>query len=334
MHKTGSTSIQVAFEGYADERLVYAPLISSNHSYAVVDLFAGLGESALAEFLAGRAPQAYLQRRATLRRAFQALLESDTRDLLISAEALTGEMLESDGIDNLLAALGPHFDRIRFIAYVREPKSFVVSMQNQRLRERVTDFDPGRWYPGYRAKFEPWIDRLGAENVELVLYDRSALAGGDAIGDLARRVGARLPESGLRHVNIGYSAEATALQQLWLRRLASARPSFRARAAISYGKRRVMEFGDTPFGIDPDILADVVAGQADDIGWIEARLGRGFPEHRQKPGTRLFHSQAELIACATEAEAAFWRFIRDGWRPWKDSVLALEAAGRTLTGQD
>ncbi len=334
MHKTGSTSIQVALEGYADDRLVYAPLISSNHSFAMVDLFSGLSEAALAEFLAPRAPRDYLRRRATLGRDFRTLLESDRRDLLISAEELTGQMLQGGGIDNLLAALNPHFARVRLIAYVREPKSFVVSMQNQKLRERVTDFDPGRWYPGYRARLQPWIDRLGAENVDLVPYRRDALAGGDAIRDLAGRVGARLADGGLRSVNIGYTAEATALQQLWLRRLEGGRLPFRARAAISYGRRRVAEFGQAPFGIDPGLLSRIAARHAEDIGWIEGRLGCAFPDHRQKPGARLFRDQAELMACAAEAEGAFWRQIRGAWRPWKDSVLAIEAAGRTLAAQD
>lgn len=334
MHKTGSTSIQVALDGYADDRLIYAPLISSNHSFAMVDLFSGLSETDLTVFFASRASQDYLQRRATLRRDFQTLLETDRRDLLISAEELTGHMLQGDGIDTLLAALRPHFDRIRLIAYVREPKSFVVSMQNQKLRERITDFDPAQWYPCYQARFQPWIDRLGAENVELVLYHRSALTEGDAIRDLAGRVGAQLGNGGQRNVNISYSAEATALHQLWLRRLGDAKLSFRARTAISYGKRRVTEFGKTPFGIDPDLLSRIAASHADDIGWIENQLGCTFPEHRQKPDARLFHDQAELMACATEAEAAFWHQIRASWRPWKDSVLAIEAGARTLAGQD
>lgn len=335
MSKTGSSSIQDAFEGYADDHLLYAPLITNNHTFAVVDLFAGLSKTALAEFVSGRAPPEYRKRRATLRRKFQDVLNTDRRNLLISAEGLTGPMmLQGDGIDNLVAALRPHFDRIRLIAYVREPKSFIVSMQNQKLRERINSFDPAQWYPSYRARFQPWIDQLGTENVELVLYDRSALAGGDAIRDLARRTGVRLTDSGLRHINLGYGAEAIALQQLWVQRLATGDLPLWARAKISYGKRRVAEFGDTPYGIDPDLLSEVVAAQADDISWVEARLGRSFPEHSQKSGARLFRSHEELMVYAAKVEPAFWRFIRASWRPWKDGVLAIEAAGRTLQGQE
>ena len=53
MHKTGSTSIQVALDGYAGDRLIYAQLISSNHSVAIVNHPVGLSEAG-ARTLAGQ----------------------------------------------------------------------------------------------------------------------------------------------------------------------------------------------------------------------------------------------------------------------------------------
>lgn len=333
MHKTGSSSVQVEFDGFQNDKLAYAPLLTPNHSYALIYMFAPDAAAWFDSLMPGQTPARFWDNRAGLKERFQSFLTSGTRDVLISAEVMTGRM-KAESIGNFLEFLDPHFDRIHAIAYIRDPGSYIVSLQQQHLKAEPATFGPERFYPNYRDKIAPWLDQLGKEQVELVLYDRSSLHGGNTISDLASRMGIDPPGSGKTRVNVGLSAEALALTNHWWRRLAEANRSWQERAKLSYARRRAMEYGDKAFGIAPAILDQIVSAHGDDIEWIEQQMGCRFPEHTTKSNEIPFGNDAELVAFAKDTERDFWNWVRTNWRARTDTILAIEAAGRALTGQD
>ncbi len=333
MPKTGSTSIQETFFEFNSSDLVYAPLILGNHNFAIEYLFGKDGKDRLESLPARQMPKRFHQKAQRLAERFEAFLQSNTRDVLISSEYLSSLRI-LDGRGELLKFLRPHFDEIQFIAYVRAPEDYMVSSLQQRMQTTDHLFDLELVFPHYKRRFQPWIDALGAENVSLVAYDPSHFHGGNVVLDFTARLGVSVENAGNERRNTAQSAEAIAVQQLWNRRLNADNLSFYQRAKISFGRREVVSFGTHKFGIEPELLQDICQRHQDDIAWAEEKLAKPFVSYKPKSDAVLFNSEAHFLDFAKNAEKSFWDHVATNWSWPRHTVPALEAVGRTLVREE
>lgn len=308
MHKTGSTAIQRSFHGYDDGKMAYLPMPHPNHSFWTMRLFPGRMTDQFIEDEHGGNAEDFARRcQATAGQVLDLITGTD-RDIIISAEELSGAHSPQTARE-VRDFLAPHFDRFKVVGYVRQPAAFMESSFQEVIKKRFIAFRPDQLYPDYRLRLEQWDQVFGQSNVELVPFDRSALFEGDSVRDFARRIGADPARIKPRLANESLSAEAVALL-------------FRLRLdlmdeRIPAGKRRDLEasisparkYGKTPFALHPDAIRQVLSEKADDIGWMEERLGGPLPPYRAKSGAALFGSEADLLAYADRTMRAFrlWR---------------------------
>jgi hypothetical protein len=272
MHKTATTSLQAALNGFSDGRTRYARLLRQNHSVDLITLFSGTPERhpSFARFgAAGR--KAVAPRRETARDKLQAELNSDEPVLVLSGEAVV-DLKASE-----VAAMRDHFhaytDDIRCLAYIREPVGFASSAFQQRVKGGQKQFDISA--PRYRDRFEKFIHVFGADQVTLIPFDLPAFRNGCIITDFCDRVGIDATSVPKPYSNEALSAEVTALLLEWNARGLRAKGS-PARVAA---RKAMTEILRTALPGKLSFAADAVLAATDpaDCKWVEAAMGAPLP---------------------------------------------------------
>jgi hypothetical protein len=185
MHKTGTTSIQSALAGYDDGSVFYGRFRNPNHSRPFQILFTP--EDCLPRTLTGAAPNSCdLKRlRHHHRQTLIADLQREDRDtVLFSGEGIS--FLNPAAKQAAMAVLRRHVAAVEVIAYVRDPWSYARSA----LQQRIKNMHPGvpdSVAPEYRRRLEQFAGL--ADRTEVVAYQRTGLAGGSVVLDLAARLG-------------------------------------------------------------------------------------------------------------------------------------------------
>ncbi|EYD71537.1 hypothetical protein Rumeso_04938 [Rubellimicrobium mesophilum DSM 19309] len=329
MHKTGTSSIQAALQGYRDERIEYADLGPANHSLPLQRAFQDRKAAR-----GGKLPIRPDQREAA-RKALEAAIGGSRRSLILSAEGLSH--FDRASVQGVVEFLRPHFDRIETILYVRPPESYARSAFQERTKFSAASFDVARLVPPYRDRVERWAETLGEEPT-YVLYDRATLHEGDVVADFAWRLDldpAWLEARARTHPqnrNASLSAEATAALYLLRRRRGgppAAHEKERAREKRMIGL--LQGFGQRRFDFGREVMDAALAGRAEDIAWIEGRLGRSFPREVLKDpvifgseGDVLDYGEAQAPALAAHLEAK--GLLRSG--AGLSTVELLEALAR------
>jgi hypothetical protein len=145
--------------------------------------------------------------------------------------------------------------------------------------------------------------------VELRKFDRALLADGDAVGDLADFVG--LPRSDLTilRTNEGIGLEAVALLYAIRRAGYGAGGADLSATTLSIWLAETLDVLSTAkFRLAPSVLSELVQHNAQDLAWMETRLGASLYEpDGEQTGLR---SEAELleIARAITPEIAHMQF--------------------------
>ena len=275
MNKTGSSSIQKTFAGYADARWRYLRLGPPNHSAIFAVAFLDRPPPHIRNSLALDAPGLTpAEARAMIGRE----LARDRRSVLISAEGLAKKYWAGSA-PALADFLRGQVDDLCGLAYVRDPVGFVSSVFQQVVRQQMPPDDPGALLPRYRAWFRPWAEALGRDRLALVPFAAAQFAEADLLVDFARRVG--LDESFARshplRDNDALSAEATALLYALHHRLGTTR----LEGDLLAGARRLgavlRGFGQRKFAFSPRSLAPAVERRTADIAWVEEHMGQRFP---------------------------------------------------------
>ncbi|PWJ16224.1 hypothetical protein [Jannaschia seohaensis] len=314
MNKAGSSTLQAALQGTETATLRYPDLGGTGHAHALVMAYM---EGTPPRF--GPMPGGREATRVAARERIVAAYEADDRDVLLSSEYLS-IFRDPAEIEALLADARPRFDRIRALAYLREPQAYMTSTLQQAARHNDVPDDPfERMYPRYRPRFHPWMKALGKEALDLVCFDRAAFAQGDLLVDFAQRVG--LPEGTLRAarpVNESLTAEAVAV--LLCRH--------RARAGRAPGRghgellQALAGFGETRLAFVPALLDKTIATRARDVAWAEVHMGRAFPpppadRGRSWPDVPALRAYGETLA---EPLLAWQRRTVPDARPPTDTV--------------
>jgi hypothetical protein len=309
MHKTGTTSIQRAMRGYDDGVTAYAPLDDHNHSLELMAMF--LSQPKPRETAAARAgidPGTLPSRIAR----FDAAMAASDRHMILSGEGLS-LFPDRDSVSALTTLLRRHFGRITALAYVRAPKSFMQSSFQQQLRVEAPGFDPFHQRPRYRQRFRHWIRDLGRENVELVEYLPARLQGDELIEDFAARTGLPLPFRGTAPARANESLSATATAALFAHRRAQGRPGSNGfpPAVNTQLVQHLLLLGGDRFAYADEAAAPALRDIAEDVAWIEARLGHAFHPDLPRPGTHAFATPDDLLRHAERELPALYQWLRE-----------------------
>ncbi|MCP5093878.1 MAG: hypothetical protein GY949_23485 [Gammaproteobacteria bacterium] len=335
MHKTGSSSIQRTLVGWQSEHLVYADLGKpnpANHSAALSTLFGADDTAQDLHRRDGRSLEDIARLRSHWRTGFDRVLADPARrDVIFSAEALSIWYLERSIVEALHSALSAAFGRIRVIAYIRPPVSFMQSIFQQYIKGGLDELLPDLLYPRYQARLEKWIEVFGSDAVELIRFSPETLVGGGAVTDFAARTGVDLSGTPVRHANPSMSLEALAClfaQRKYGLGFAPERKAAQKNLALI---GLLNQLGDQRLRFAPALVDPVLAAQGDDLDWIEARLGQPLRDcATDRPGA--IGSEADLLALAAILSAPLVRLARaSGVKAGRITKIRSRAGGARRT---
>jgi nucleoid DNA-binding protein len=287
MHKTGTTSIQESLTGFSDDHFAYYGdhRRRANHG-AVVNELMGMEDRKTAV----GDPQ---RTRRHFRAAVRAL---SGRTLILSGERIGRH--RGPALKELAAYLRAQgMKRIEVAAYVRAPASYITSFIPQKIKDgSLTHFDDSaiaRAYVNYRERFEVFDKVFGRENVHLWKFDPATFEGGDVVLDFCKRFGIAFPPDKVVRVNESLSREAIALLYTYRKHGAI------FEAASGAQDRRLAErlrsLGRMKFQLAPELLRPVIERNAEDIAWIERRLGQSLSEPLGDERPDAIRSEADLL---------------------------------------
>lgn len=206
MDKTGSSSIQQSFANYDDGKMAYAKLASVNHSFPIQVLFRAPDNPTQGLKLQGVTPEKILEQRGQHRADIEAALDGSRERVLMSAEGVLG--LNAEQLAEFHAYISPLCERIKVLAYVREPMGYASSAFQQGLKSGQTIFHVPM--PRYTKRLGMLDDVFGAENVTFLRFDSKSFPNKSVTQDFAARIGADMALVDERRSNESMSAEAAA----------------------------------------------------------------------------------------------------------------------------
>ena len=303
MPKTGSSAIQEAIRGLDRNGVRAVRWRSPNQSGLVALLFMEPVEEFRAFRANGRSRAELMAERAT----WQQNLREDLSEPEVELPVLSGEIIASLDHDALarMRDFWHACDRApRIVAYVRSPVSFISSAFQQILKtpnlDRLSNI--GSFWPHYRKRFETFDTVFGRENVELRLFERGHLESGSVVQDFGRMLGVALPEP--QGVNETMSVEAASLlyvQRIMGQGMPRGYPTALRENQAFY--EAVMRIGTGKFAFGPAITDPILAANAEDLAWIDARMGVDMMEIERASARRVerpIDDLSDFAAIATE----------------------------------
>ncbi len=269
MHKTGTTALQSALDGYDDGSSRYARLDQPNHSVAFVTCFSTQPHRYHVWARIGATPERVAQERARLRAMIDAELALDRARLIVVGEEIS--LLPSAPVRSMADQLGTGGRRVSVLAYLRDPWGYLTSAYQQQVRGGQVSFTLPR--PHYRARFEKFIATFGGDCVRFRAYRPDCFCNGSVVCDFAALAGLGAETLGECRANRAIPLEAIRLIHLLNRSglVPRSQPGLAARSAFV---RHVAALGDTPFLLGPDIAGGVI--DPEEIAWIEGASGLSF----------------------------------------------------------
>jgi hypothetical protein len=294
MHKTGTTAIQSAYNGYNDGSLSYADLGYENHSIPLYTIFSG-AEERYHIWKSQRLSNDQIRNKKAdlLNRLEGVFLNPPTENLLISGEDISA--LPESGVKELAALIAKHGFEAKILAYVRSPLSFMVSACQEEIKNGESLTTPP--HPVFRHRVEKFIDTFGRDNVEIREFSRNALIGGDILADFAAATNTDMRQPG-ESSNQSLSTEALRVVYL-LNQLVD---SFRDSKQLVNAKQkcindlRVLLPGTTKF--PNEFISPLVDGN--DVLWLKEATGIDFTHEIAKPVEKFNPAKmAEFLSAPT-----------------------------------
>lgn len=272
--KTGSSSIQSAL--YASRATLAAAgihywSVAENHSWPL-SLVHGQ-EADQSDIRDGAHKRRKYGHPAEIMRGLESELASDWRKFIISAErisSLTGAQQKS--LRDLVLS---HADEVKVVAYVREPRGWISSMVQQKLKVGMTIADSLSKYASlpYRMRMEPLLTTFGETNVDFRLY-RSDWGVNGIQGDFLTAIGE--PATLAQDVgDVRTNASLTALEVNFFDRvnteLQAQEQTFRRG---HYARRHIRGlFGGPKFALDDATIERIISENSDQIAWASQKVG-------------------------------------------------------------
>jgi hypothetical protein len=191
----------------------------------------------------------------------------------------------------------PLFDRIRIVAYVRDPVTWANSRAQQYIKKQVVGLaeltDPravdrgdSAIVPAYRH-LERYVQVFGLENMIVRRFDRRDFPDGDLLQDFCAVIGRPRVAEGLlsRRSNPSLSAEAVLLMDAYNQVLRDRNESGRKPTLM---RRHLEMLPGSPFSLPRATLEAVLHATAADRAWLEETFGLTFslpplPDENERP---------------------------------------------------
>lgn len=301
MHKTGTSSIQATLRDFDDGRTRYLQLGSENHSIPVYTIFSErrhaynvhrrIGWSTEQIDLFAEQSEALLARE----------LEMDRETLLISGEDIS--VLRATEVERLKDVLLKHVDRVRVLAYVRDPVSYAASALQQIIKSGHAD--PAVPSPRYVFRFKKFLESFGPEAIDFVPFEPDRFPGRSVVRDFCDRVGIAEGSYRERRVNESLSLPATHLLHILNQQ---PRPTL-GNGTLSLARNRLVDCVDAAFPKPPFTLPESLVWQslgADELPWLAQHAGIHFAGPRQCPSDETAPStlRSELVRVTQDELAA------------------------------
>ncbi len=322
MHKTGSTSIQRALHGLENSSIRYLSLGEPNHSKTFL---AAYNQKSSEKRLEGKQKLLSILSRSKLGRdGVVEEIDADDRDVIISGEGLSRHF-DRDAVGALFEDLQPRFDRFSIVAYIREPRSHIVSIAQQILRSSPKSLESAVQTLEYRRYFLPWMEIFGQDNVKLIPFNRMHLKNGDVVCDYFYRVGLDYEGMSARFMNASPTAETVILCNRFTRQIAQLRPFSAERLRLSAYLRTLktsqVKFGRHKFALGSQLLDDRVLESADHLSWLEPFIGDPFAEYSPSDDCMFVESDAhmERLGASLEKQFKIW---------WQEEISYKERSAR------
>ncbi|MBU2888864.1 hypothetical protein [Celeribacter halophilus] len=269
MHKTGSTAIQSAFNGFDNGYTKYANLGYENHSIPFFTAYSGQHQHYhIWKTNNLTAEQIERKRIECLRTIERELSSKEQKDIIISGEDIS--ILPPSAVEKLNKKFGSEVN-IQVIVYVRDPVSFIQSNFQENIKSGIKTSKP--LPPQYRFRIQKFIEVFGRENVTVKKFERAELFEHDIVQDFAKLVGVRPPQYG-RDSNETLSTEAIKVLYL-LNQLVS--PFDKSRNLVRTRQHMVNHVRET-FPGKFDLPAPLVSSCIDfaDVDWLYSETGIDF----------------------------------------------------------
>jgi hypothetical protein len=271
MPKAGSTSIQLSLQDYDDGTTRYARMGSACHSARV--MFAFVSDPEESGFLRRRDldPERIARVRARCVGNIEREVALGRDALVISGEAI-GSLRAPDiaAMDAFFTARGC---RLTVFAYIREPVGFASSSFQQGVKAERETFDLRSCRPGFRQRYQDFIDVLAPGQIRFLDFRRENLRGGSVVPDFAAAVGVDMGRVTEVRANESLSAGAVALLYFWNREREALPWGPENNIARSLMAKALSHHFAGKFRLSPSAFRSLV--DDDDIAWMERAAG--FP---------------------------------------------------------
>ncbi len=338
MHKTGTSSIQQTLFDHGPKLQEFGLSYwgaEPNHSVSVVAAFHEEPHLYHMNRRAGRhTPEAAAAWARECRARLEAwLAEAPGPKLILSGEDIA--LLSPAATEDLLDTIARHVGRITVLGFVRPPRSFMVSVFQQRVRGGSTLDDFGNGInTAYRRRFRKYIGHPRIHALRFQLYERAALKGGCSIAtflDLLGAPEALYPQLALRQLNLTTSRLGVVLNLAANEAVPVFLPDGAANPDRSPMLARFLEdVTGRRLDLPAAMLAEWLRQARPDIAWMEGQLGQRFAARER-----------EMPEVATGAEEDFrslsWQEVQTLMGAvnllllgrWKGEAGRLEAAGES-----
>jgi hypothetical protein len=202
MHKTGSTAIQSAFNGFNDGNTRYLDLGSVNHSVPFFTAYSSHYQSYHIWKRAGLTSEQVEHKKRYFLEKISRELADTKHNIIISGEDIS--LLSISELKEVQKLFDCH-TKLKIIAYVRPPISFIRSSFQEKIKNGESLTVPPS--PRYRFRIEKFFKVFGRENVIVRRFDKNELYCNDIVRDFAKLISVSAPESG-SNSNVSLSTEA------------------------------------------------------------------------------------------------------------------------------
>ena len=296
MHKTGSTSVQTVLSSIksgenwqylsVDGRInmnlaVYAMFAPDPHKY---HWFAKLGMTEVQ----------VADRGDMLRRKLRkSILKSKKENIIISAEVLS--IVHKKGIQAMAKFLKPLCDEVRVIGYVRPPAGYKVSIFQQLVKQGTGKFNISNIKLNYQKRFEKFDQVFGKKNVLLRKFDPEQFPNKCLVADFCQQLGIELPaNTTIKRTNESLCTEACGM--LYAHRKLG--PGYGVGKGVIQQNNMLIKpllaMRGGKFKVSKTIVSKDPANEAEDLGWMETRIGTSLGEKFKDDGTEI-KSEDDLL---------------------------------------
>ncbi|MGZ8151558.1 MAG: hypothetical protein ACXW0Q_01220 [Methylovulum sp.] len=221
-------------------------------------------------------------------------LDSAGENLLISGEWLCSNAIELPKILELKDWLTRHVEKVLIVGYIREPKSYMESSFQERLKGGYFNLDFEKLYPKYRERVEKFDNTFGKENVKLWKFSPAKFKNGCVVQDFCTRLGIEFPAALIKRTNESLSLGAISFLYTYRKY----GPGYgTGRMVIKENKlliNRLSQLAGSKMHFSWESVDPVLTAHRSDIQWIESRMDEPLVE-KTKRGANNIQSEHDLL---------------------------------------